>query len=88
MSYSIFYSKKSEKYLLRLTPSAARRIIKHIHNLSLNPYKTDNNIVKLSGSATSYRMRIGDIRVIFFLDEKKKAVYVVKIAPRGSAYSF
>ena len=88
MSYSVFYSAQSQKYLTRLTASKTFSILKRIENIASNPLKADNNIVKLVGTVSSYRARIGDIRVIYHLDHRTKSMYVVKIAPRGSAYSF
>lgn len=86
MSYRIYYSSSSEKYLLRLTKFKIESILKRIQYVALDPFKTDNNIVKLSGTISSYRLRIGDIRVIYELNIKDKTIYVVKIAPRGSIY--
>lgn len=88
MAYTIFYSRLSEKYLSRLTLSNANRILNRLESLANNPHKPDNNIVKLQGTISSFRLRIGDIRVIYLLDEENRIIYVTKIAPRGSAYSF
>ena len=88
MSYKIFYSSQSQKYLLRLTGSKSSSVLKRIENIVDNPFKIDNNIVKLVGTISSYRARIGDIRIIYQLDHKTKSIFVAKIAPRGSAYSF
>lgn len=87
MKYKIYYSRISEKYLDRLTPTKSRRILTKLEELAGNPFKTDNNTVKLTGTKSSYRLRNGDIRIIYYLDEENKAIYITKIAPRGSAYS-
>lgn len=86
MSYKIYYSPVAEKYLLRLPKSKADSLLNRIKYVVLNPFKKDNNIAKLAGTVSSYRLRIGDIRIIYELDIKNKAMYVVKIAPRGSVY--
>ena len=88
MAYQLLYSRQSEKYLSRLTPSKANRVLKRIESLAKDPHKTDNNILKLTGTTSSFRFRIGDIRIIYYLDEEKKWIIVSKIAPRGSAYLF
>ena len=87
MGYKILYSPSAEKYLTRLTQSKASSVLKRIQFVATNPFKPDNNIVKLSGTVSSYRLRIGDIRVIYGLDVENKIIYVVKISPRGSVYS-
>lgn len=86
MSYKIYYSSVAEKYLFRLPKTKTEAIIKRLQYVALNPFKQDNNIVKLVGTISSYRLRVGDIRVIYYLDTKQKIMYVVKIAPRGSVY--
>lgn len=86
MIYKIYYSSFSEKYLLRLNKFKAESILKRIQYVALDPFKIDNNTIKLSGTTSSYRLRIGDIRVIYELDTKNKIIYIAKISPRGSVY--
>ncbi|MBI4225848.1 type II toxin-antitoxin system RelE/ParE family toxin [Candidatus Roizmanbacteria bacterium] len=87
MVYKIIYSLSAEKYLSRLTISKASAILKRITYVATDPFRQDNNIVKLAGTLSSYRLRIGDIRLIYQVDTKVKIIYVVKIAPRGAIYS-
>lgn len=86
MSYRILYSSRAARYLNRLTSSKINTILNRIEYVSLNPFKQDNNIKKLSGTISSYRLRIGDIRVIYELNTQTKTMFVVKIASRGSIY--
>lgn len=87
MKYIVFLSRVSEKYLTRLTTSKAKRIIAKIEKLAENPFEDDNNISKLTGTASSFRLRLGDIRIIYNIDREKRVIYINKIAHRGSAYS-
>ncbi len=87
MNYSIYYSFSAEKYILRLPKSKAESIVKRIQYVASEPFKKDNNIAKLTGTVSSYRLRIGDMRVIYWLDQKHKRLYIIKITPRGSMYS-
>jgi len=87
MSYQVFYSFGADRYLSRLTSSKVGTILNRIKYVSLNPFKPDNNVKKLSGTISSYRLRIGDMRIIYELDIKTKTLFVVKIAPRGSIYA-
>lgn len=87
MSYTLCYSSKAEKYLTRLPKSKAEKILARIEFVAHDPFKLDNNIAKLKETNSSYRLRIGDIRVIYHLDTITKTIYVVKISPRGSTYS-
>ncbi len=85
MNYQIYYSHQAEKYLSRLTPSRIALILKRIEHISYDPFRF-NNIAKLQGTVSCFRLRIGDIRVIYELNLKSKTMYVIKIAPRGSIY--
>lgn len=87
MRYKIYYSPVAEKYLLHLSRSKAHSLLNRIQYVATDPFKKDNNIVRLVGTISSYRLRVGDIRVIYELDQKNKIIYVVKIASRGSVYS-
>lgn len=86
-SYSLLYSKQADKYLLRLTRVKAGKILNRMESIAQDPLKPDNNITKLTGTKSSFRLRIGDIRIIYFLDISNKSIYIIKVAPRGSVYS-
>lgn len=86
MNYQILYSFGAEKYLTRLTSTKVSVLLNRIKYVSLYPFKQDNSVKKLSGTLSSYRLRIGDIRVIYELHTQTKVMYIVKIAPRGSVY--
>ena len=86
MSYQILYSFRAEKYLTRLISSKVTIILNRIKYVSLNPFKQDNNIKKLLGTISSYRLRVGDIRVIYELNTQTRTMFVTKISPRGSVY--
>lgn len=88
MKCTVLYLKASQKYLKRLTPSKISTILKRIEKAASNPLASNINIVKLIGTKSSYRLRIGNIRVVYELDTVDKIMYVAKIAPRSSAYSY
>ena len=49
--------------------------------------ETGNGDVKrLQGVDHEWRLRVGDWRVIFTLDEGRLLVIVLRVLPRGSAY--
>lgn len=83
-----------EEYSLTIKPSAlkelegvpkkiAQQIVKRIKSLAMNPRPTGSQ--KLSGRER-YRVRQGDYRVIYGIDDSKKLVDVVKIAHRREVY--
>ena len=44
------------------------------------------DVEKLEGLERSYRIRVGDYRIIFVVDKKEKMIFVTHIGKRGSIY--
>lgn len=87
-NWKVELSREAWRYLEKLEKRVVLRITNHLENLG----KTENPsfhkkvkplIGKLKGF---YRMRIGDLRVIFEIDWKNKRIGVLTIVPRGNAY--
>ena len=86
MKWKTILSKESEKYLCKLDKQTQKRIIKALRELE----KMENPLLhtgvrpltgKLKGK---YRLRIGNLRLIFGVGEEVIKVYA--ILPRGKAY--
>jgi mRNA interferase RelE/StbE len=63
----------------------AKIIREKIIALLHDPYGPHNNATKLQGR-TGHRLRVGDWRVLYELDDKRKVLLVLDIKPRGGAY--
>lgn len=61
----------------------AMRIMAKIDEVAASPAAQANNVTRLRGRAAS-RLRVGDFRVIFYVE--RDDLIVVDIAPRGSIY--
>ena len=72
------YSSQADDFLLYQPTKKSDRIKNAISNLPAGDVK------KLKGIKNGYRLRIGDIRVLFEKDGNK--VHVVKIDNRGDVY--
>ena len=55
-----------------------------MYELSLNPKPPGCR--KITGSKSDWRIRIGDYRIIYETDARKKAVKVMRIRHRKKAY--
>jgi mRNA interferase RelE/StbE len=83
------------KYELRIKKSAAKeleavsrkadrqRLVQRIHSLADNPRPP--GCKKLSG-ANKYRIRQGNYRIVYSIEDDKLVVYVVKVGDRKSVY--
>jgi mRNA interferase RelE/StbE len=82
--YEIWLERSSEKDLKRLEPDTFKRVIKGIKELSENPKPAGCR--KITGSKNDWRIRIGDYRVIYEIDDKANAVKVMIVKHRREAY--
>ena len=79
----ITFAKSAEKEILALDRSLGKRIFKKINLLEKNPF--GQRAKKLAGGK-GYRIRIGDYRVVYMIDVKKKEVVITKIRHRREVY--
>ncbi len=84
--YRIEFVKKAAKFYQKSNNAIARRLNIVFERLSENPFNLPN-LKHLKGElAGSYRIRIGDIRVIYSVDDANKIVYIEVIGFRGDVY--
>ena len=83
MGYKITISRSAEKELDRLHPVVYNRIIKKLLSLEDNP--RPRGIKKLSGFE-EYRLRVGDYRILFTIDDHHHIVNVVAVGHRREIY--
>lgn len=74
----IEYSKKAIKYINTLDKPTKKRLREAIERIPFGDIK------KLQGIEDGYRLRVGDLRVLFTLENS--LVYIDNIVPRGQAY--
>lgn len=81
--YQIVIDRKAQKQLGKIPPPHFNRIIKAIYELAHNPRPI--GYIKLTGRP-GYRIRIGDYRVIYKIEDKILSVFVVDIGDRKDIY--
>ncbi len=82
--YSLTIKLSAQKELDGLRDDLFARIDKKIVALTSTPRPP--GCTKLSGYKDKWRIRIGDYRVIYILDETHKQVSVVRVAHRREVY--
>ena len=83
--YKISYAKEAEKSLLRMPRNTAKLIREKLEVIAANPYADHPNAKKLQGRE-GYRLRVGDWRVIYKMQNEQLMIVVMKIASRGEVY--
>ena len=82
--YEVFLSKAARKKLATLPAFIHNMIIEDISDLSSIPRPT--GCKKLKGYRNSYRIRVGDYRVIYEIEDKMLRILIVAIGHRKDIY--
>ncbi len=83
MTYEVEFSKSALKELKKLNPDVKLRITRVIHTLSNNPRKGD---VRPMVGTKSWRLRVGEYRVIYDIVGQKLTILIIKVAHRRDIY--
>jgi mRNA interferase RelE/StbE len=84
-AYRVALIPRAERDLAALPREAQARIDARILALSQDPRPP--GVKKLQGEEGFYRIRVGDYRIVYSVDDRDLLVLVVRIASRGEAYS-
>lgn len=82
--YQVEYSKQSIRTLRRMPLNMAMLIRSKIAVLAEDPFATPG--VKKLSCRDGYRLRVGDWRVLYLLDDQRLRVLITEIGPRGGVY--
>ena len=82
--YRIDLSPAAQRQLKKLSSSVRHSIIKQLDSLKSNP--RPDGVKKLAGIEKLYRLRIGDYRVVYTINDKQLVILVVKIGDRKEVY--
>ena len=84
MAYSIKWDKRAYKELKELETKDAINILNNVNKLYENPYSSGKN---LKGKfKNKMRLRIGDFRLVYWIEEKEKTVWIIAIGHRKEIY--
>lgn len=82
-SYSLVVKKSAERELRSLPKADLRRVTDRILDLAQDPRPPGHE--KLSGQE-HYRIRQGDYRVVYAIDDDHRVITIVKIGHRREVY--
>ena len=80
--YQIIIKKRAKKYIDKLPMNERKRIVYAIERLP-----NGDDIKKLKGHDDLLRLRVGDHRIIYTVDNGKCIVYVIDAGNRGEIYN-
>ena len=80
----VYITPTAQKELNRLPNKIALKISSAIVELASDPFPP--NFKKLQSQNNTYRIRIGNYRIIYALDNSSKLIYVARIRHRKDAY--
>jgi mRNA interferase RelE/StbE len=78
-----FVSSAAKSYR-QLDPVLQRRVERELSRLSEAPRHA--GVIRLQANDELYRVRVGDLRLIFSVEDDMLLVLIVKIGQRGSIY--
>jgi len=82
--YTVTFARSARKELQVLPERVATRILDKIESLSTDPRPVGSR--KLQGSAGLWRLRVGDSRVIYEIDDKERIVDISMVRHRREVY--
>jgi len=83
--YKIVIKKEAAKSLSRIPRNIAKLIREKLEAIAANPYADHPNAKKLQGR-DGYRLRVGDWRIIYEIQNDVLVILVLRVAPRGEVY--
>ncbi|MEK7847294.1 MAG: type II toxin-antitoxin system RelE/ParE family toxin [Chloroflexota bacterium] len=82
--YEVYLERRAERDLKRLPEEQFQRVASQLKALADNPRPVGSR--KLSGSKSYWRVRVGDYRIVYEIDDEVRAVRVMRVRHRGKVY--
>jgi mRNA interferase RelE/StbE len=82
--WQIVITREAKRDLRRLPRDLLQRLDLKIQSLTSNP--RPDGCRKLEGYENLYRVRVGDWRIIYAVEDDPLSIFILEIAPRGGAY--
>jgi mRNA interferase RelE/StbE len=82
--YAVVVSDRATREIEDLPANVAARVYMKLATLGSQPLP--HGVKKLSGGRDLWRIRVGDYRVIYSVDDRARAVDVIRVRHRSKAY--
>ena len=84
MAYRVVVEDGAARAIRRLGRDAQRQVVAKLERLADNPRPPGSK--KLEGTEDLYRVRVGDHRIVYRIEEQVLLVLVVRVAHRSDVY--
>ncbi len=79
--YQLIIKRKAKKFIDKLPKNEKNRVVSAIENLP-----DGEDIKQLKGHKDLLRLRVGDYRIIYTVDNGKLIIYIIDAGNRGDIY--
>jgi len=83
-AYDLLIKRNAEKELCSISQPYLSKILNKIKSLQSTP--RPQGAIMLKGNNQYFRIRLGDYRVIYSVDDKNKSVTIIKVGHRREVY--
>jgi len=84
-SWRVVFARSASREVERLDQPDRERVVEALERLALGDPRCD--VRRLQGfREPTFRLRVGELRVIFFRDRAALTIHVDAVRPRGGAY--
>ncbi len=83
-SYKVTIVRSARKELEALDSQIIKRIFPKLEDLAVNP--RPSGCAKLQGENVLWRIRVGDYRIVYLINDKKHLIDIIRIRHRKDVY--
>ncbi|OGU77357.1 MAG: hypothetical protein A2499_04230 [Stygiobacter sp. RIFOXYC12_FULL_38_8] len=83
MPFVVLIPKKVEKQIAALPVEVIERVLLLLGGLTNNPFPQNSKKLK---NRNGYRLRIGEYRIIYEINENERSIIVLRVAHRKEVY--
>lgn len=84
MPWRVVLTPRAEREISALPPDVERRIVRRLRTFRVDP--RPNGVLKLAGREGVYRLRVGDYRVLYRIEDEVLIVLVIRVGHRRDIY--
>jgi mRNA interferase RelE/StbE len=82
--YQVEIAPAAQRQIRKLTTDVQQKIIQRLEALAVDPYPA--GVVKMRGEQSLYRVRLGDYRIIYEIQDEELLILVLKVGHRRDVY--